>query len=188
MKLAPKSLILLAIQLAIVSSIAAKYYYQRSTCPRVWTRTVAYDPDLILRGRYLSARLTIDACGINLPIAHNLRAFVADRLTYFDSEGNGAVSAQLPVSVGVRNGKLVANHSANPQHSQALTLQLGASCTDATLQQPVNFYLAEHAKSPFPLAPGQALWVEVTVPPAGPPRPINLAISSNGQWQPLSFR
>ena len=44
MKLSKTSIALLVIQLAIVSTIAAKYLYQRSTCPRVWTRTVAYDP------------------------------------------------------------------------------------------------------------------------------------------------
>ena len=40
------SLALLVIQLAIVSSVAAKYLYQRWNCPRVWTRTAMYDPDL----------------------------------------------------------------------------------------------------------------------------------------------
>ncbi len=41
-KLAKTSVVLLVVQLAIVSSIAAKYLYQRWTCPRVWTRSVAY--------------------------------------------------------------------------------------------------------------------------------------------------
>jgi hypothetical protein len=31
------------------------------------------------------------------------------------------------------------------------------------------------------------LWVEVTVPPSGPPRPIQLAVSSEAGWQPLKF-
>ena len=34
------SLLLLAIQLALVCSVAATYLYQRWTYPRVWTRTV----------------------------------------------------------------------------------------------------------------------------------------------------
>ena len=45
MKLSKTSIALLIIQLAIVSTIAAKYLYQRSTCPRVWTRAAAYDPN-----------------------------------------------------------------------------------------------------------------------------------------------
>ena len=38
MKFSKTSIVLLVIQLVIVSSIAAKYYYQRVTCPRVWVR------------------------------------------------------------------------------------------------------------------------------------------------------
>ncbi len=66
-KLSGASVALLVIQLAIVSSIAAKYLYQRATCPRVWTKTVAYDPELVMRGRYLSLQLTVDGCGSTLP-------------------------------------------------------------------------------------------------------------------------
>ena len=63
------SLVLLAIQLAIVSTIAAKYLYQRWSCPRVWTRTTAYDPQLLMRGRYLSLQLVVDGCQSTLPSA-----------------------------------------------------------------------------------------------------------------------
>ena len=56
MKLAKSSIVLLVIQLALVSSIAAKYFYQRSTCPKAWTRAAAYDPNMVMRGRYLSLR------------------------------------------------------------------------------------------------------------------------------------
>ena len=38
------SIVVLAVQLVLVCSIAAKYLYQRSICPRVWGRTVAYYP------------------------------------------------------------------------------------------------------------------------------------------------
>ena len=54
MKLSKTSIVLLVIQLALVSSIAAKYLYQRAHCPRVWVRTAAYDPEMVMRGRYLS--------------------------------------------------------------------------------------------------------------------------------------
>src|SRR5438552_3496591 len=73
MKLAKTSIALLVIQLVIVSSIAAKYFYQRSTCPRVWTRGAAYDPALVMRGRYLSLQLTVDGCNSTLPSAKQAR-------------------------------------------------------------------------------------------------------------------
>ena len=63
------SLALLIIQLALISTIAAKYLYQRSACPRVWTRAAAVDPRLPMRGRYLSLRLTVDGCQSTLPSA-----------------------------------------------------------------------------------------------------------------------
>ena len=91
MKLSKISLALLLIQLAIVSSIAAKYLYQRWTCPRVWARTVAFDPELPMRGRYLSLQLTVDGCQSTLPSAR-AAAFprdingVADSRRLFDSK------------------------------------------------------------------------------------------------------
>ena len=69
MKLAKTSIVLLVIQLALVSSIAAKYFYQRASCPRAWTRAAAYDPEMVMRGRYLSLRLTVDGCQSTLPSA-----------------------------------------------------------------------------------------------------------------------
>jgi hypothetical protein len=192
MTFARTSLILLGIQLAIVTSIAAKYLYQRSTCPRVWTRAVAYDPEMVMRGRYISAQLHIDACGINLPIARDRSFDPQDGRAYFDPDGNGTVSGQLPVIVGVKDGKLVAERIASSKeslYSPDLTIRKGAPCSDAALWPPVDFYLSEAAKSPFPLAAGQQLWVEVTVPPKGPPRPLGLALKNAvGQWQPLNYR
>jgi len=44
------------------------------------------------------------------------------------------------------------------------------------------------AADPSWLKAGQELWVEVTVPPKGPPRPLQLALKDNGVWKPLNFR
>ena len=55
------------------------------------------------------------------------------------------------------------------------------------LQEPVEFYIAEHAVDP-PSTEGQELWMEVTVPPVGPPRPLQLALKDNGGWKPLAFQ
>jgi hypothetical protein len=40
--------------------------------------------------------------------------------------------------------------------------------------EPVAFFLPEHAADPSRLSPGKELWVEVSVPRKGPPRPIQL--------------
>jgi hypothetical protein len=64
------ALLLLLIQLALVSSIAAKYLYERRTCPRVWSRATQYDPNLPLRERYLALQLLVDACRLPRDSAH----------------------------------------------------------------------------------------------------------------------
>ena len=91
MTFARTSIALLAIQLAVVSSIAAKYLYQRSTCPKVWTRAVAYDPSMIMRGRYISAQLHVDVCGVPQP-DESFRTRVAP--TVFDT---GALDCRLEI-------------------------------------------------------------------------------------------
>ena len=191
MKLSRASIAVLIIQLAIVSSIAAKYLYQRWTCPRVWARAVAYDPEMLMRGRYLSAQIHVNACDISLPPLANYATARPSQIVLFDKHG-----IQLPylnAKIGVRSGKLavlkLSEEADADTNQQRIEKRVGSECSEAFLQQPIDFYLSETAKSPFPLRDGQQLWVEVTVPPAGPPRPLGLAIKgSDGQWQPLSYR
>jgi hypothetical protein len=66
--------------------------------------------------------------------------------------------------------------------------QPGSSCDALRLEEPVDFYIAEHAASPLPIKPGQELWMEVTVPPKGPPRPLQLALKDGSNWKPLAFQ
>src|ERR1035441_4689994 len=110
MKISKTSIVLLVIQLALVSSIAAKYLYQRSTCPRVWTRTAAYDPNMVMRGRYLSLRLTVDGCQSTLPSAlHAIFPRNADGTTRpngFHVNWQGAV--QFRAKLKVEGNKLLA--------------------------------------------------------------------------------
>ena len=49
-----RAVALLVAQALLVLSIAGKYLYERKACPRVWVRSAQYDPNLPLRGRYLS--------------------------------------------------------------------------------------------------------------------------------------
>lgn len=190
MKLDRRSVILLLLQLAIVSSIAAKYLYQRQHCPRVWTRAVAYDPELVLRGRYLSMQLYVDACGVSQP--PNPSRVASPLPLHFNANGNLVdTDRYLDATLRTHDGHLVVKDFANTvpvEGSQTVRVPVAtANCANAVLQQPVDFYIPEQAKSPFPLPAGKYLWVEVTVPPKGPPRPLNLALNDNGRWQPLHF-
>lgn len=192
MKLSKVSLALLGIQLAIVSTIAAKYLYQRISCPRVWTRTVAYDPDLLMRGRYLSVQLLVDGCQSTLPSAAQA-AMPRDKNgvqtgKVFTVNANGPV--RFPARIKVESNKLVVirlPESASQSGAQMVAAWPGSSCDKLRLEDPVDFYIAEHAASPMPAGSGQELWVEVTVPPKGPPRPLQLALKDNGVWKPLNL-
>jgi hypothetical protein len=198
MKLAKNSLsgtsiVLLVIQLALVSSIAAKYLYQRSTCPRVWTRTAAYDPDMVMRGRYLSLRLTVDGCQSTLPSAlHAIFPRNADGTTRkggFHVNWQGAV--RFRAKLKVEGNKLLAIRIPEADLTSKgvdVTAWPDSACDAMRLDEPVDFYIAEHAVDPTPLQPGQELWLEVTVPPLGPPRPIQLALKQDGAWKPLAFQ
>ena len=61
MKLLHKGLLLAAIHCLMVLSLTGKLLYDRSTSPRVWVRTAPWDPNLPIRGRYLSLQLTPEA-------------------------------------------------------------------------------------------------------------------------------
>jgi len=192
MKLAKASLALLVIQLAIVSSIAARYLYQRWRCPRVWTRAAVFDPELPMRGRYLSLHLIADGCQSTLPSARH--ATFPRNTDGVPSGGGYSIDSQQWVSfsadLAVKDNKLIAiriqNEDKRPT-GQMVTAPAGASCTDMQLQDAVNFYLPEHAQAPIAAGPGGELWIEVTVPPKGPPRPLQLALKENGVWKPLAF-
>lgn len=193
MKISKTSIVLLVIQLALVTSIAAKYLYQRSTCPRVWTRTAAYDPSMVMRGRYLSLRLTVDGCQSTLPSAlHAIFPRNSDGSTRkggFHVNWQGAV--RFRAKLKVEGGKLLAIRIPEADLTSKgvdVTAWPDSSCDAMRLDEPVDFYIAEHAADPTPLQPGQELWIEVTVPPQGPPRPIQLALKQDGAWKPLAFQ
>jgi uncharacterized membrane-anchored protein len=192
MKVSRVSITLLVIQVAIVSTIALKYFYQRATCPRVWTRTAAYDPSLVMRGRYLSLQVTVDGCSSTLPSAKNAQ---------FPRNVNGTPSSPtfnvnasdavwFQARLAVKDNKLIAirvPESESSASTQSVTAQPGSACDQMRLSVPVDFYISEHAKDPSFIKQGQQLWIEVTVPPKGPPRPLQLALKDNGIWKPLPF-
>jgi hypothetical protein len=50
----------------------------------------------------------------------------------------------------------------------------------AVLDKPVAFFIPEHVPDPSRRPPGEQLWVEVTIPKKGPPRPIRLGVRKDG--------
>jgi hypothetical protein len=170
-----KGLILAGIQLAIVASLGAKLGIDRARLPRVWAKVRSYDPDLPIRGRYLSLQLAVQMQPV----------------------GEGGIKTPKPetkVPCASLNGKLVARNgqlAATPTEygkGVLLTTCLAPNSREVWLMQPVLYFLPEHAENPMQMARGGELWAEVTVPKAGPPRPIRLAVKKGNSFTPLEIK
>ena len=179
-----RAIVLLIIQCFLVSSIAAKYLYERATRPRVWARVAQYDPQLPMRGRYLALLAMVDVCG--------LQQYTPPGRPVPPAPGRPVQPEvrSYQVRLGARDGKLVAEDARDrlPRSDfEWVALNEGTPCNRAPVSPSIDYFVPENAKSPFPLKPGQELWAEVTVPPSGPPRAIQLALSDNGSWRLLKF-
>jgi hypothetical protein len=52
-------------------------------------------------------------------------------------------------------------------------------------QEPLVYFIPEHAPDPSRRAADEELWVEVTLPKKGPLRPIRLGVKKGGVLTPL---
>ena len=77
----------------------------------------------------------------------------------------------------VEDGKLVAR--------PATDSNVSVYASSTTLDKPVAFFIPEHMPDPTVLAAGEELWVEITVPKKGPPRPIRLGVRKGGVLKPV---
>ncbi len=173
-----KGMILAALQLALVASLAAKYTIDRARFPRVWAQTAAYDPNLPIRGRYLSVRLRVDAD----------RVYGSSKLPKDDSVFSNFLIEQRDVYLHAEGGHLVAYPAPNATGLRVTRWRTRTGEFAAGLTEPVNFFLPEHAIDPSRRQPGEELWIEVTVPAKGPPRPIRLAVKHGDTLTPLELK
>jgi hypothetical protein len=168
MKISRKGLLLAVIHLAIVCSLGGKLLYDRATRPRVWVRTMAYDPDLPIRGRYASMRLEVKA-------------------PPFEGDPKTAWVVSKPARLTVQDGVLTAVPDENGSVLYSFR-DRGPNQNQAFLAEPVAFFIPEHAFDPTIRARGEELWAEVTVPRKGAPRPIRLAVKKGEDFRPLDLR
>ena len=113
----------------------------------------------------------------NLPIRGRyvrLQLLVEPRGTLLSQQGRAALSTQ--------DGKLVATFGAD---GLRITRLAGGRIA---LSEPVAFFIPEHVSDPSRRPPGEELWVEVSVPKEGPPRPVRLGVKKDGVITPLPLR
>lgn len=155
-----RGLLLGVIHVALVCAVAGKLLYDRATLPRVWVQSAGVDPDLPIRGRYVALNLLFP------PAAESARMPQTDQ----------AVPGRLEVRDGQAVVVLRPGWSGPRRRGEQF---FSAQPTPAGLRwatvQPVALFLPEHAEDPTRDARPGELWVEVTVPPRGAPRPIRMA-------------
>jgi|HubBroStandDraft_4_1064222.scaffolds.fasta_scaffold225242_2 hypothetical protein len=149
------------LQCLLVVSVAGKYALDRARLPRAWALAVPFDPNLFVRGRYVSLRLQVDAA------SPGVAQWTAARLSAVES-------------------RLVAT----PDNSG--TVHITAAGGRWSLVEPMAFFIPEHVPDPSRRPAGEELWVEVSVPAKGTPRPIRLgvklAVKKDGVVTPLELR
>jgi len=176
-----KGLTIAVVHLLIVSSLGAKLLIDRAARPRVWVRAASYDPDTPLRGRYASLQINVD-------IPPEKQAACEKILDQTKQHHVGEWIGNYPSGrLEVREGKLVVID--DPCCGEInYGSRLGPNGLQSVLSTPVAFYLPEHVPDPTIGKPGRELWVEVTIPRKGPPRPIRLGYKENGKLTPLDLR
>jgi len=137
--------------------------------------------------------LIVDGCQSTLPSA--LHAIFPRNIDGTTRPSGFSVtresSVQFRANLKVESNKLLAIRIPEADLTSKgveVTALPNSSCDALRIAEPVDFYIAEHAVDPTPLKPGQELWIEVTIPPQGPPRPIQLALKQDGAWKPLAFQ
>jgi len=144
------------LQCVLVLSVAGKYQLDRERLPRVWTKTAANDPNLFVRGRYVSLQLDVDAA---MPVP---AVWQAARLSIVDGRLTASPDPSGSVHIAARGGGWV-------------------------IVEPVAYFIPESVPDPTVRHPGEELWVEVSVPAKGAPRPIRLGVKKDGVLTPLEF-
>ncbi|HUJ32269.1 MAG TPA: hypothetical protein VLY23_13375 [Candidatus Acidoferrum sp.] len=168
-----KGLLLGALQIALVLSLGGKLLYDRVTRPRVWVLAEVYDPELPIRGRYLSERLRFPAEGFGYkePSQPNSTDwYVNQNWAYLQVRDNQLIAT----AKGPGPGEWVHIRRNNDGSIVALS------------EEPVLLFVSDNANVPA-LKRGEEMWVEVTIPAQGPPRPIRAGIKENGVLTPLKL-
>jgi hypothetical protein len=144
--------------------LGAKLLADRANLPRGWARTLPFDPDLPIRGRYVRLRLEVPLAGSPLP---------------------GAGGEYRRVRLEVTDGRVVGV----PEDSADTGVRIDSASAGlrASLSEAVAYFIPEHIPDPSVRPPGEELWAEVTVPRRGPPRPIRLGVLKEGRLVPLEI-
>jgi hypothetical protein len=176
---ARNGLILAAIHLAIVGCLGGKLLADRAILPRAWVRAAPVDPNLPIRGRYVQIRPEVHRFE-NMELAPGTRNYSSRPAPTPNS------NPPRPVRLEARDGLLFATGSAV---DDGVWGSLAKRADREVVQlDPLAFFIPESVADPSIRPAGEELWVEVTIPRKGSPRPIRLGVKKNGTLTPLALR
>ena len=148
-------------QATLLLALGGSYLVDRIRLPRAWVRVAPVDPELPIRGRYVSLVPLVPSPTLSPPTpprrsfsrAVRLRAEGGRLVAYPTSAEDTSGPRPLPAKVEWSDGALIAR-----------------------LDQPIAFFLPSGAADPSRRARGEELWVEVNLPSEGMPRPLRLGV------------
>ena len=178
MRASYKGMLLGVVQVALVASLGGKLLFDRATRPRFWLIAVPVDPDMPLRGRYVSLRVQIPAAGPSI--------------SRFASPGSGAFPEPLRkvrIESGPEGAIAIVEADSSPGWDglRGWRSTSPAGLPVVTLVDELSYFIPEHVDDPARRPAGEELWVEVTQPRKGPLRPIRLGVKKAGVLTPLSL-
>lgn len=158
--------LLALLQGGLLLSLGGQLLLDRATRPRGWILTEPVDPSLPIRGRYVNLALVVPP-----PAGASDRTLLAPRVV-LRSEAD-QVRAEL----------------ASPATPRSRSLRAVPRGNRWQLEPSVAFFIPPEVADPSRRRPGEQLWVEVTLPAEGPPRPIRLGVKrGDGAIVPLEPR
>jgi hypothetical protein len=98
-----KGIILGILQCVLCLSLTGKLLYDRATCPRVWVKTVPWDPALPVRGRYLALQLRPEPGAAHFDRTNHERVlfFVPEHLTELEKIRSSSPAAEVWAEVTI---------------------------------------------------------------------------------------
>lgn len=165
---ARRGLIVALAQMLLVGSLGAKLLLDRVSYPRVWVPASATNPSAPIRGRYLSLR--VDAAigpGLELPGPAPVSGLAPTR----------------PVRLVIEGSRLTALPATGSTLMARGVRRRGERV--AELVTPLAYYVPGTGRDWLPRGADAIIWVEVTVPPRGGPRPIRIGVRDGEAIVPI---
>jgi len=164
--------LLAGVQAVLILSTAAMFWFDRQISPRAWVPTKPVDPNLPIRGRYITLNMLV-------PLRSN---------SLKTSDGD-LLNTRQKVHLVVVDDRLIA-HIDDQAKYNLIDGSIRRNGDDLVVNpdHQLAFFIPPDVQDPSVQPDGRTLWVEVTVPRVGAPRPIQLGLEANGLIQPLRLR